>query len=555
MEGLRFFAGTLVTDASSSNNEFRSLDVAYVGHILDMSRANSTAQQPRVFGINGRWNVLRDSRLRYSATVLLSLSGKNNLAENNVISDAAYLIGNAIGSNYQTQHGYLAPPADATEKNMFRGNTVYRGSYTLVETPTGRDIVGNDLYQSHAQGTDVGIISGWGSDGRGAVIASNFVHYAPAINDHNLGYYGGHGIYMDKGTKNYLICNNVVWDTTAGAIHMMQYNGDGFTNIPDCNRKVYHNTIRGTLSFNKWTVTETAGTELINNLATEVETNYDWQTNYWVVTHNYSTTNDGEFADAGQYDYRLQPWSGAVDDGMVITGFTTAYEGAAPDAGAYEGQQAWRPGAVVRATDVPALQISFRPQGATAVCMVAGLPDGRILPQAFALKIGTNAFAGTFTNDTDYRTHQTRGYACDLPLPSAGERFPYWLTLDGATEYFMGTGVVSAAAVSGATPDAGDASGGYTVQVDGAGFMTKGMTHVTFGGIEAGGVSALDDARISVTVPAWTGSVPASVNVAVYNPDGTWAEKAEAFTYVPEGGLGLMGLIGPIWAVIARKGR
>lgn len=557
LEGLRFFAGTLVTDAGSNNNEFRNLDVQYVGHILDMSRVNTTAQQPRVFGINGRWNVLRDSRLRYSASVLLSLSGKNNLAENNVISDAAYLIGVAVAANHQTQFGYLAPPHDATEKNVLRGNTVYRGSYTLVETSPGRDIVGNDVYESHAQGTDVGIVSGWAIDGRGAVIASNFVHTAPAINDASLGYYGGHGIYLDKATKNFLICNNVVWDTTAGAIHMMQYNGDGYTNIPDCNRKVYHNTMRGKLTFNKWAATETAGTEFINNVATEIESNdIPATTNYWVMTHNYSTTNDGEFVQIGRYDVRLQSWSGAVDYGMVITGFTSGSEGSAPDAGAYEGQARWRPGAVIRALDVPALQISFRPLGgATAVCMVAGLPEGRILPAAFAVKAGTNAFSGTFDNITDYSVHLTRGEAYDVALPAEGVRFPYWVTLDGSNEYYMGTGVVSAARVDNVTPDEGDAGGNYPVIVNRAGFMTKGATQVTCGGLAGAAVSVLDDSALQVRVPAWTGAVPAMVSVAVYNPDGTWAVGTNVFTYVPEIGIGPLGLTGLILLGLVRKGR
>lgn len=547
LEGLRFFAGTLVTDASSNYNEFRRLDVAYVGHILDMSRVNSTAQQPRVFGINGRWNVLRDSRLRYSASVLLSLSGQNNAAVNNVISEAGYLLGQAVAANYQTQFGYLPPPSSAAEKNGFLGNTVYNGSYTLIEASPGRDIVLNDVYNSHAQGTDVGAISSWATDGRGAVIASNFVHTAPGINDHSLGYYGGHGIYLDKGTRNYLICNNVVWDTTAGAIHMMQYNGDGYTNIPDCNRKVYHNTVRGKISFNKWSATETAGTEFINNLATETEKNdIPATTNYWIVTHNYDTTNDAEFVNIVRHDFRLQPWSGAVGYGMVISGFTSGFEGAAPDAGAYEGQVRWRPGAVIRDMDVPGLVISFRPESGTSVCMVTGLPEGRILPRNFGIKIGTNAFEGTFENVTDYSVHLTRGYAYDLPLPPAGQRFPYWLTLDGVTEYFMGTGAVNAAAVTAVDPDAGGVEGGNVVQVYGTGFLPRGTTRVMFGGLEGSAVTVVDDGVLNVRVPAWTGEVHQSVSVAVYNPDGTWAVKSGAYTYVPEGGIGLIGLIGPI---------
>jgi len=210
---------------------------------------------------------------------------------------------------------------------------------------------------------------------------------------------------------------------------------------------------------------------------------------------------------------------------------------------------------VIRALDVPQLQISFRPLGGgTVVCMVAGLPEGRILPAAFAVKAGTNAFSGTFENITDYSVHLTRGEAYDVALPAVGVRFPYWVTLDGSNEYYMGTGVVSVARVDNVAPEEGEAGGNYTVVVNGAGFMTKGQTQVTFGGLAGAAVSVLDDSALQVRVPAWTGAVPATASVAVYNPDGTWAVGTNVFTYVPEG-IGPVGLIGFMFFGVVRKGR
>lgn len=48
---------------------------------------------------------------------------------------------------------------------------------------------------------------------------------------------------------------------------------------------------------------------------------------------------DPGWTDPASSDYRLQPDSVCVDAGMVIPGFTQSYDGAAPDIGAYEGDQ------------------------------------------------------------------------------------------------------------------------------------------------------------------------------------------------------------------------
>lgn len=534
VEGIEFFAGSLNTSAISYSNVFSNLDVKYVGHILNMSKANSTAQQPRVFGINGRWNIVKDSRFRYSATHLMSLSGKNNTVYNSVFSETCYLHGNTISANYQTHWGYLEPPQDETEKNCFRGNTIYNSSYTQVTASQGKDILSNECYNSHAQGTDVGIISSWGADGKNSIIAWNVVHDAPGLLDYSLGFYGGHCIYFDKGTRNFLTHNNITWGATASGIHLMQYEGDGFGSISNCNRKVYQNTVWGKLGYNLWATSSTPGTEIKNNLVREID-DPGSTTNTWELSHNYETTDTNNFVNAADYDFRLASGSGAIDYGEIIPGFTTWYEGSAPDAGAHEGMSGWIAGAVIRPVDMYSLYVTFRPCGASgSVCRVSNLPLGRKLPPDFSIKIGTNDFSGSFVNQTDYSIHSTVGVAYDLPVPAHGEEFPAWIRLGSEPDVFIGTCAVENVSLQSISPSEGNWGGGENAQISGTGFMTMGTPRVLFGGVGSPAVHVSAHDALTAIVPVWTGSVPATVDVVLINPDFSSATLDDAFMFIPE---------------------
>lgn len=407
--GLQTFAGALRTDTTSDFNEIRDCQIYYVGHIADTTVTLNTSPDPRWWNINGHSNLIADCLFLHSADKMLNLSGQGNVAVNNVIGCVGYAgAGQAVGSRFAA--GTL--PADGSRKNQFIQNMVFTGGHSLADMSSALDIAFNDFYNSHRQGTDIGSVSTWGTDGLGAEISYNAVHTARGVLNMALNYYGGHGIYLDCGTRNYVIHHNVIWDTTSGGLQAIEYNCNGFTNIATANRRLFNNTVDGDLGarFNNGT----PGTEFINNLAKSFPGAGSANPAYWTISNNFlfGATDPG-FFNRAQNDYRLLPDSAAVDYGVLVSGQSVYYTGAAPDAGAHEGLvRQWVPGALVRSQDLAALTVQCLTNSAGSYfLMVSNLPPGRKLPLHFAVRIGTDAPVSRFINQTDYATMTTVGMA------------------------------------------------------------------------------------------------------------------------------------------------
>jgi uncharacterized protein YkwD len=83
--------------------------------------------------------------------------------------------------------------------------------------------------------------------------------------------------------------------------------------------------------------------------------------------------------------------------------------------------------------------------------------------------------------------------------------------------------------VTSVNPSAGAPAGGDLVTVHGNNFETTGTTTITFGGVQATGVTVVDAGRITCYTPPGS---PGPVTVVVYNPSGGQGSLVDGFVYV-----------------------
>lgn len=410
LDGLSIFGATIRTNGQSHALTLQNLDVRFPWHVQRLPPMFWTSGTPGI-DLAGNDNVLRDSTLAYSAGRMVALGGLRNLAVNNVIYDAGYMGGDVAVNG---RIGAQSNPG-GTDSNHFRQNTVFNTGRFAVQASSGLTITHNDLYSSHLQITDLGTIYGWGTDGRNAVIAYNWVHDNWAELDLSRSYFGGHGIYLDDDTYNYWVYRNIIWNTTSPALFTFGVNGTIVTSQvgAPANRFIYNNTVDGEIKSaakanHNGQPQYLTGTVYVNNIGTVLSLGHPQLTAH----HNFQ--GDAVYVDRPNRNYALRSYSPAVDAGVNLGSpvmDAPMQPINAPDIGALEhGRTPWVAGALIRPQDVPSLSVACQPQadGSTAVCTVSNLPIGRKLPSDFEVRIGS-APPATCVNRPDYATHVTTG--------------------------------------------------------------------------------------------------------------------------------------------------
>jgi len=177
----------------------------------------------------------------------------------------------------------------------------------------------NNLYNAGKLTRDCGILYEFAWDGQGTVIHHNYIHDNLAKN------YSGTGIYLDNGSKGYIVHHNVVWGNYSG-IRL---------NTPSNFNLIYNNTTYSNGNVGYWGSnfqTDMYGDRIFNNIFTTAFT----LPGTHVEGNNITSGTNPLFADSATYNFRLQAASPAINAGVVIPGITDGYIGSAPDIGAYE---------------------------------------------------------------------------------------------------------------------------------------------------------------------------------------------------------------------------
>lgn len=300
--GINIFASSIKM-SNSNYCKVSNMIAEYVSHDSDVTRQYSTG----IF-MSGTNNELRDSTLTYSSGNLVSIEGTGNKVINNLIHEANYSAADIpaiylLGANHLISH-----------------NTVYNAGRHLIFMPTqNSQIQYNNLYNAGKLTKDCGILYEFAWDGQGTVIHHNYIHDNLAKN------YSGTGIYLDNGSKGYIVHHNVVWGNYTG-IRL---------NTPSNFNLIYNNTTYSNGNVGYWGSnfqSDMYGDRIFNNIFTTAFT----LPGTHIEGNNITSETNPLFVNPTAYDFRLQSTSPAINAGVVISGITNDYVGAAPDIGAYE---------------------------------------------------------------------------------------------------------------------------------------------------------------------------------------------------------------------------
>jgi hypothetical protein len=314
LHGLRIFAAA-VSMEGSDHCVADGCRVRYVGHFRGGGR-NREAEEAACNVMTGSHNEWRNSSVAHAAGDAFRVGGEGNAITNCIIHDVNY------------SGGYMAAISalEGCHGAAITRNTIYNSGREIIAHlhAAALRIERNHIYNAGLLTKDNGMTKTWGTDGKGTVIAYNWVH-------HNHAEYGC-GIYLDNFNRNFIVHHNVVWAVSDAGIRL---NSDCLDNL------VANNTLPGEMGFAVYNYPNypptQKGTRVLNNLVRGRM--------QFVTGENAPTTDrNGDFP----VDAKLVPTadSGAVDGGIAIPGITDGFAGAAPDIGAYErGGDYWVPGA------------------------------------------------------------------------------------------------------------------------------------------------------------------------------------------------------------------
>jgi PA14 domain/Right handed beta helix region len=338
VQGFQIFAATVITGdpqnpaaATSSHVVLDGIHLRYPSHYT-LARPTNPGD-PWGAGLEsgvmlfGQNQTLKNSSIAFSAGNGVVMGGQGHTVENNVIHDVAYAMNDAGAI-------FTGLPGTNSSGHRITGNTLYgTGRSVIVHRYTqATAITHNHLYNGGLLTNDLGMTYTFQSDGGGSEIAYNIVHdnFAPSESM---------GIYLDNGSKNYVVHHNIVYNVR-NALNL---------NLPSINNKVYNNTLLG------WNESvgggaarsadcDASGTELVNNIFNNGlnfggvfnGTRCPAGTGIPGDTNNLTSSVNPRFADLAGDNYSLQSGSPALDTGRVLEPYTQAFSGSAPDLGALE---------------------------------------------------------------------------------------------------------------------------------------------------------------------------------------------------------------------------
>lgn len=308
----------ILEDCSFKNLiEYHYLDKEKISWYSSYSRGEwtNTSSHGIGIGIFGDNNLIENCEVAWSYGDGITLYGNHNTVSNSIIHDA-----NIIGAD-------LSPISIGKTGNTIINNEVYNAGRDLIYSSFANEykIKYNNVYNAGLTCWDLGGIYTWGTDGKKAEIAYNWVHNVNSKNPDD--WWGGSGIYLDNNSSNYVVHHNVIWDCKGSGIHL---------NMPANNINVFNNT-----SFNckdmstyfdetNFGSTPSGNCFFTNNYIDGKMLYKDWLT----LSNNISTT-DEVLTDIGTNNFFPSDDSPLIDAGKIVNpGFN--YFGSAVDIGAYE---------------------------------------------------------------------------------------------------------------------------------------------------------------------------------------------------------------------------
>jgi len=353
VKGIKLFAATITTDATSSQCTFDDLQVRYPAHFTKLARwATGVTDADAGIILRGSGHVLKNSIISDCAGSAVAVIGSDFEVTNNYIHDVNYSGGNGAGVN--SGNGYSSATGShrhSTSNTKITYNTITRSGQRCIDFTgmTGSEIMYNDVSQSGIQVTDVAPLYSVGtnaqstdgtfqgpSNGPKTRVAYNFVHDSDGalsglsgISHNNV-----KGIYLDNGSRNFVVDHNVVLGVHSGIVLNIDSSKPSSDNI------ILNNTVFGNDRSMGWNTNPMTGTIIQNNIFRKGTSTGP---NASLITNIASGTSP-LLTDEANGDYTLQAASPAINSGTAMSPYTDGSVGR-PDRGAFEyGLPAWRAG-------------------------------------------------------------------------------------------------------------------------------------------------------------------------------------------------------------------
>lgn len=352
-----------------------------------------------IMTLEGSYHSVRNSYLGQTYGGGIQTGGSFITIENNVIRRCAeYGIGTwgsdnlAVNRNTVAENGGFNIAMFAPASVYNHNHCYLAGLRTTDESSMNSNGANRDMLQSE--------------------VAYNWVHDNVARTNLEKQINGGKGIRLDSATGsvyNMVIHHNVVWNIkgrkalTLWALHPEEA-GYGASEI-----YAYNNTLDGEIKLQANGNRSVAGHVIRNNIAERIDVGdlgEGHSEDDAVVTDNLFTNQGASagnwegnifsppnFVDGSTANFYLLPDSAAIESGIPLSPYTDNFVGTRPELGAYEytGPDArlWSAGALILPEDVDNLDVQIEVTGeGERQLRVHNIPEGRVLPDGFAVKIG-----------------------------------------------------------------------------------------------------------------------------------------------------------------------
>ncbi len=211
IDGIGGYAGNIIMNMTNNStikngyfkyiSEYNYVDVEANSWYNSFSRSQYTDISSHGLGIAifGSNNKLQNLNISWSAGDGVTLYGQNNRLENSIITNANYL-----GTD-------TAPVSIGGTGNVISSCNISNGGRGVITGLSAKSFL---IERSKISGSgiichDVGNIYFYGTDSEGGEVSYNWISDAtdPAK---EITSWGGHGIYFDNGSKNYIAHHNVI---------------------------------------------------------------------------------------------------------------------------------------------------------------------------------------------------------------------------------------------------------------------------------------------------------------------------------------------------------
>jgi hypothetical protein len=435
ISGIRMEAASVKTDAESTHLLLDGVDMEYVYHSNDNQYPDSPGlvdpwNEDRGFTIWGDHSTIQNSQIRYSSANGIKINANGVRVLNNLIHDIGYNGTHAGAVNNVNTDLSLG------NQTLIAYNTIKRVGRSAIPTDVQNTrITHNDISEFMMIATDGGALYSWGAEANGTVEIDHNVIHDSAEGKMAV------GLYLDNGTKGYLVHHNVVYNVETTM----------FMNAPNNDNKIYNNTLYGGRAIgvvvmhihNVQVGADWRGNEIFNNILGPFLPG-----DHAAIGHNlYSHYLDHRFVDAENGNMSIQPGSAAQDQGVVIPGITDGYEGAAPDVGAYEiGAEpwtaGWNPARNVEDMTYELTQVNFTPTYGNAFLEEDNI-SGVDMMRSGGFENGKTGWDEDWYETTTVVDNPTYEGAKALKLGPAGGGMAQWIKVEPNTTYYMSAAQMS----------------------------------------------------------------------------------------------------------------